>query len=64
MKPLGLTAGFKVITPTKTQDAIWDAVEWALIENMSAADFKEEVAQAWEELMKRQAKWDIEELRT
>jgi hypothetical protein len=63
MKPPGiyLTAGhgsvsFNVRHPSKVEDAIWAAVEEAILAGWDARAFKIEAASAWEESLRRQAK--------
>jgi len=59
MKPLGISMGLnergislRVNQITKTEDAIWDAVETAIRENWSPEQFKNEVIMAWESTLK------------
>jgi hypothetical protein len=56
MKPLGLTFDLQVARPTKAMDAIWDAVEVAIAENMTPEQFRHEAADAWEQRLHDDAK--------
>jgi hypothetical protein len=47
---------FSVRHPTGAEDAIWDAVEQAILAGMSPEEFKREAAQAWEEVLAADAK--------
>ena len=55
MKPLGLSLGLSdsgphlnVSSPSKVEDAIWDAVELAIASGWGPGQFKDQAAQAWE----------------
>lgn len=48
--------------PTRTEDAIWNAVEQAINEGWTPKQFKSEVASAWEERLKEDAKQAVWEL--
>jgi len=63
MKPLGMDPLFNVHTPTRAMDMIWDAVEEAIHSGMTAKEFREEAAQAWEHELKQRAKEAAEDLR-
>lgn len=56
MKPMGLTADFRIVRSTRAQDKIWEAVEDAVREGMSPEDFKREAAQAFEHEYNERAK--------
>ena len=56
MKPYGLTPMFQILRPSRTEDKIWEAVQEAIVEGWSPERFKREVAQAWDEELKEQAK--------
>ena len=69
MKPSGIalyadrnSIGLKVHKPTRTEDAIWNAVEEAVNEGWTPAQFKAEVISAWEDKLKQDAKQAIWEL--
>lgn len=55
MKPLGMTADFRVIRPSRAEDAIWSAVEEAIAAGMSPQDFRSEAARAREHQLKQAA---------
>ena len=64
MKPNGIEVGlyhngqltFRATQPTRTEDAIWDAVEIAINEGWDAHRFRNEVADAWADKLKQDAK--------
>jgi hypothetical protein len=58
MKPLGLTAAFQVVKPTRAQDAIWNAVEESQDANMTVQEFISEAREAWEARLKDHAASD------
>lgn len=55
-KPPGLTADFRLITSTRTEDTIWDAVRDAINANMTPTQFKREASQAWQHFLNEDAK--------
>lgn len=62
-KPTGLSLGIgseglrmRVNVATKTEDAIWDAVETAVIEGWTPEQFRMECAEAWEHRLREDAK--------
>ena len=57
MKPLGVTPFLGIVHPTRAQDAIWEAVEKAIAENMTPEKFRAEVALAWAHEFKGAAKY-------
>jgi hypothetical protein len=56
MKPYGVTADLRVVRPTRTEDAIWEAVEAAIDEGLTPEQFKAEAAQAWSEILHERAR--------
>jgi len=46
----------RVNVATKTEDAIWDAVETAVIEGWTPEQFRMECAEAWEHRLREDAK--------
>ncbi len=62
MKPNGLTWDLKVIKPTQTEDAIWEAVRLAIIEQWTPKQLKCEIAEAWEYELKEEIKSAKKEL--
>ena len=69
MKPLGLRltannqgVGLNVHKPSRTEDAIWNAVEEAINEGWTPKQFKDEVISAWEEKLQQDAKQAVWEL--
>lgn len=60
MKPNGIMLDadgrLKVRPISKAEDAIWDAVETAINEGWDARKFRSEVADAWDERLKEDAK--------
>lgn len=58
----GQRVGMYVHKPTRTEDAIWNAVEQAINEGWTPKQFKSEVASAWEERLKEDAKQAVWEL--
>jgi hypothetical protein len=56
-KPMGMTAGFQIIRPTRTEDKVWDAVEEAISENWTPERFIREAQQAWESALKEQIRY-------
>ena len=66
MKPLGMsltdTGSLYVVHPNKVEDAIWDAVEEEAINaGWEPQQFKNEIASAWVERLKLDAK-DADEI--
>jgi hypothetical protein len=61
MKPLGLTAQFQVIRPNRAQDAIYRAVEEAILQGMTVAQFKQEAWECWELVRQDEAKREAKE---
>jgi len=66
MKPNGLALtvgnyglGMRVITPTRAENAIWDAVETAIEEGMTLDRFRREVLDAWEQKRKDDLKAEM-----
>lgn len=63
-KPSGLSLGigedglphFQVNRATRTEDAIWDAVETAINEGWTPEQFRNEAADAWAERLEQDAK--------
>lgn len=62
MKPIGMSASFKIITPTTAENLVWEAVQAAILEGMTPKQFREEAAEAWECELKDQAKRAAEDL--
>ena len=64
MKPTGIAIGlltdgqlsFRTTQPTRTEDAIWEAVELAINEGWDARKFRSEAAAAWSERLREDAK--------
>ena len=64
MKPNGLSMsvsesggiGFSVSTPSKVEDAIWEAVELAIESGWTPQQFKNEISEAWREKLNDDAK--------
>ena len=48
MKPPGITSDLRVHMPTRTEDAVWNAVEAAVSEGWSPKQFAMEAWSAWE----------------
>lgn len=67
MKPNGLRFGIggsmSVTHPTKVEDAIWEAVELAIDAGWTPEQFKNELADAWKERLRDDAKRAEEVLR-
>lgn len=70
MKPHGLAItvgpdgpGLMVRRSTRAQDAIWDAVQIAQSEKMTAEQFMGEVREAWSEARKDELKSELHSLR-
>ncbi len=68
-KPLGISMGLadggiamRVNHPSRVEDAIWNTVEIAINEGWEPRRFKHEVAAAWEQRLKDDAKAAIKEL--
>jgi len=69
-KPLGLYLGLtegggivaRVRKTNRATDMIWDAVEEAINSGMTPKEFKYEVAEAWEQRLKDDAKDAVKEL--
>ena len=63
---LGITAGgvptMSVTHISRAEDAIWNAVQEAVDAGMTPEQFKREVAQAWTEELRAQAKRTMKEL--
>jgi len=47
MKPNGLTVGLRVVHPTRVEDAVWQAVQEAVIAGWDVSRFRRECAEAW-----------------
>jgi hypothetical protein len=47
MKPTGLTADFRIVKSSRTEDLIWDAVEEAVHAGWDPTRFVREARQAW-----------------
>lgn len=69
MKPtgLGLTVtesgiGFAVRRPSKVEDAVWEAVEMAIAAGWSPEQMRSEVADAWREKLRDEAKYAFDVL--
>ena len=58
MKPLGMTAGFTIVHPNRTQDRIWDTVEEAINAGWTVEQFRAEAAECWVEALRQRAKSD------
>jgi len=64
MKPNGLSMrvsesggiGCAVSTPSKVEDAVWEAVELAIESGWTPQQFKTEIADAWREKLNDEAK--------
>jgi hypothetical protein len=60
MKTLGLRIGgngsMSVTKPSKVEDAIWEAVELAIDNGWTPEQFKSELADAWAERLRDDAK--------
>lgn len=70
MKPNGLQftlhdqgIGMRVTRPTATEDAIWDAVDSAVLEGWTVERFRSECAEAWAHAQREQAEADAESWR-
>lgn len=48
--------GFAVSTPSKVEDAVWEAVELAIESGWTPQQFKNEIADAWREKLNDKAK--------
>jgi hypothetical protein len=46
-KPLGMTAAFQIVRPTRTEDKIWDAVEEAIAAGWTPQQFVSEARESW-----------------
>jgi len=62
MRPPGLNAAFQSTHYTSLQDNIYDVVESALSEGMSAVDFKRNVEECWEIAAKERLQRDLTDL--
>lgn len=56
MKPNGMSEDLRVIRISTTQDAVWDAVQSAIEAGWTPIQFKREVADAWADALRREAK--------
>lgn len=62
MKPLGMTMfPLQVVKPTPTEDAIWDAVEKAILAGWTPTRFKRECADAWRDALKDRLDAEVKE---
>ena len=57
MKPLGLSADLRVQYPSKVEDAIWEAVQLAIEANWTPERMRGEIADAWREKLREDAKY-------
>jgi len=69
MKPLGIGFGISnglptmgVHTPSRVEDAVWDAVEEAISAGWTPAKFRREVIAAWDHELDEQKKQALKEL--
>jgi hypothetical protein len=70
MKPNGLSmrvsgAGgimFAVSTPSRVEDAVWEAVELAIDSGWTPQQFKNEISDAWREKLNDEAKQAVDVL--
>lgn len=69
MKPLGLELSvgsrgptMTVRTPSKAQDAIWEAVEMAINEGLTPLQVRREMADAWRQILSDEAKAAYDQL--
>jgi hypothetical protein len=62
-KPNGLDCCLKVIRPTRAEDAIWKAVEEAILSGMTPEKFLREVRESWAYEREEQKKIELEKLR-
>lgn len=62
MKPYGMDMAFRVITPTQTEDKIWEAVREAINEGWTPERFKHEAADAWKHALRQDAEHAVKEL--
>lgn len=67
-KPHGATFGLyegvpviRVVTPSKVEDAVWDAVEEAILAGWSVERFRRECASAWEDALRERLKREAKE---
>lgn len=70
MKPNGIRLGvdgsgltMRVTQPTRTEDKVWDAVREAIDEGWTPKRFAIEVAQAWTDAVKEDARHAIDAVR-
>jgi len=56
MKPTGLDMMLNVKMPSRAEDAIWEAVREAINANWTPEQFRIEVASAWEDALRDDAK--------
>lgn len=69
-KPNGIALRFgqdgmpslRMVSISRADDAIWDAVEYAIREGMTAEAFKSEAANAWRHVLKQVADDAVKEL--
>jgi len=65
-KPLGLTPFFKVVHPTRAEDALWEAIKTVQEENWSWNEFLSKCEITWIEVKEedvRRAEREVEEER-
>lgn len=56
MKPIGVTAAMLLNTPSRVEDAVWDAVERARAAGWTVAQFRAEAAAAWDHELREEQK--------
>lgn len=68
MKPPGIAFGLRdgslhvgVTHPSRAEDKVWEAVEEALLEGWTVAQFLHEVRSAWEDAKQRELKSDMDD---
>lgn len=61
-KPYGLTLDLRVVVPDRVQNIIYDAVQEAIDSGISPKQFKAEVAECWEMVLKDNMKHTMDEL--
>lgn len=53
---LGLNGSMRVVMPTRVEDKVWDAVREAIDAGWTPQQFRYEIADAWEEHLRDDAK--------
>jgi ABC-type glycerol-3-phosphate transport system substrate-binding protein len=56
MKPLGMTADFRIVRPSRVEDLIWEAIREAVTANWTPTQAIQEMWQSWEQALRDDAK--------